>query len=228
MKCFESTFKHWHKNRNETKFVISYPLQISTDKKKRLSQEAIRFTPGIFCRSIKLGELYLIMSSQCVCRVLTFWISFFQFYLPHIFHSPPCVDQLSIFFGSTSSIQSVWPHHPSLCFLGVLSYEVTSTSSHNDLRTTNQSDQLKVYSDIDSWNRMLKWERKGWGRTPQFLQFTQWLTQRPPRVRVLLLSHRVSVATSNYTMMRSVWRRTGWGVIAVLAISSSRIGVIMS
>lgn len=49
-----------------------------------------------------------------------------------------------------------------------------------------------------------------------------------PRVRVLLLSHRVSVATSNYTMMRSVWRRTGWGVIAVLAISSSRIGVIMS
>ena len=51
---------------------------------------------------------------------------------------------------------------------------------------------------------------------------------RGPRERVLLLSHHVSVATSNYTMTRSVWRRTGWGVIAVLAISSFRLGVIMS
>lgn len=51
---------------------------------------------------------------------------------------------------------------------------------------------------------------------------------RGPQERVLLLSHHVSVATSNYTMTRSVWRRTGWGVIAVLAISSFRIGVIMS
>ena len=124
------------------------------------------------------------MSSQFVWLLrlpcLTFWISFFQFYLPRIFHSPPGVDQLSIFFGSTSSIQSLWPHHPSLCFLVSLSSEVTCTSSHNELPTTNQSDQLKVCSEIDSWNRMLKWERKGWGRTLQFLQFTQWLTQRPP------------------------------------------------
>lgn len=232
MKCFESTFEHWNKKRNETKFVILYPLQISTHKKKRLSQEAIRFTPGIFCRSVKLGELYLNMSSQFV------WLSLLP--CPHLLDLVLSIlpsTHLSLsswcgpaqhFFGSNSSIHSLWPHHPSRCFLGVLSYEVTSTSSHNELPTTNQSDQLKVYSEIDSWNRMHDWERKGWGRTLQFLQFTQWLTQGPPRVRVLLLSHRVSVATSNCTMMRSVWGRTGWGVIAVLAISSSRIGVIMS